>query len=304
MKPLFFILILTFGLPCWAMESAGHVVDLKGEVWITPAGGMKGKAQFQNQISVGDIVETKQTGAVKILFVDDTLLALKENSRVQINSFLFEPQAKKRHTVIQAFFGRIRTVVGMFLGEDQTVLIKTPTAVAGIRGTDVGAEVKRRSTLFYCFDGSTDAYNIRFPDKKVSLKKGVFVEIFKNIAPLQDNVLPIPADIQEKMFDISWIPSSIEKREESKGVGEKLSDQTRDSLLKEATGTGQPASNSKNTGSSGDETTMDKAQTANENQTQAVQSTSQSPTQTGTEILPGATTESAAPSTITITFPH
>lgn len=301
MKKLIVVLILAFGFPCWALESAGRVVDLKGEVWITPTGGTKAKAQFQNQISVGDIVETKTAGMAKILFNDDTLLALKENSKVQISSFLFNPQAKKRHTVIQAFFGKIRTIVGQFVGEDQTVEIKTPTAVAGIRGTDVGVEIKRRSTLFYCFDGSTDAYNTRYPDKKVTLKKGLSVEIFKNIAPLQDNVTPIPADIQEKMFDISWIPSHIEKREESKGVGEKLVDQTRETLLKEETGSS--ASTAKSGSAEGDETAMERAQTANENQTQAVQSTSQDSTQTGTELLPGATTESTAPTTITITFP-
>lgn len=300
MKKLLVLALLVFGFPAFAAQPAGHLIDLKGEVSVT-TGGQAGPGQFKQALFVGDVVETKKSGTAKILFLDDTLLALKENSKVQISAFLFDAKAKKRQTVIEGFFGKIRAVVGKFLGEDQPVQIKTPTAVAGIRGSDVGADIRPRSTSFYCFDGSWDAYNTRFPDRKILLNKGFSIEIFKNTAALQENVVPIPADVEERMFNLSWLPSQEEKKEETKGVGEKLVEQTRETFAKQETG--KESKEGESTAATGEETAMNSSQEANLEQTQATQSTNMEQTQTGTQPLPGAAAQSTPTTTIRITFP-
>lgn len=204
-QKLFFVSLLLFTPIAAAAqaEPAGQVIDLQGEVNFTPAGGAPKPAALKQSIAVGDKLETKATGAVKILFVDDTILTLKENSKALITEFLFDAKAGKRKTVLNVLAGKARATVGKFFGDDQTVEIKTPTAVAGIRGTDVGVLVSRIKTNFYCFDGEFFSYNIDFPDKVVDVKKGLGIEIAEGLPASPENLAPIPADVMEQSFDIS-----------------------------------------------------------------------------------------------------
>lgn len=217
-KKLFFISFILLLVPIAVMAQAvpaGEVIDLQGEALIQPAGGTAKPAALKQTVAVGDKLETKATGALKILFVDDTILTLKENSKTLITEFLFDPKAGKRKTVLNVLAGKARTTVGKFFGDDQMVEIKTPTAVAGIRGTDVGVLVKRIKTNFYCFDGEFISYNIDFPDKVVSVKEGLGIEISAGVPASTDNLAPIPADIQSQSFDIS-LTTQPEMKQETK----------------------------------------------------------------------------------------
>lgn len=204
-QKLFFLSVI-FLVPMAAQaqaEAAGQIIDLQGGVTLTPKGGAPKPAALKQPVNVGDKLETKATGALKILFVDDTILTLKENSKTLITEFLFDAKAGKRKTVLNVLEGKARTVVGKFFGDDQTVEIKTPTAVAGIRGTDVGVLVSRIKTNFYCFDGEFFSFNIDFPDKVIDVKKGLGIEISEGFPASKENLAPIPADVMEQSFDIS-----------------------------------------------------------------------------------------------------
>src|SRR3989338_6236063 len=192
MKKLLFLLLL-FSQTALGAEPVGQIADLVGGVWVTQEGQSPALAAFKQSIHVGDVIETKKEGAVKILFVDDTLLTIKENSKALITKFLFNSEAKERKAVFDVLFGRVRTVVGRFFGKAQPVEIKTPLAIAGIRGTDVGALVQKKSSVFYCFEGLFDAYNVTIPDKIIQVKEGFFTEVLEGIPPSE--LLPIPADV-------------------------------------------------------------------------------------------------------------
>lgn len=217
--PFFLFISLIIVRPSFAAESIGQVADLRGEVWITTMGQKPTPAKFKQSIYIGDTIETKATGAVKILFIDDTLLTLKENSKTLITEFLFNPKAKQRKAVFNVLFGKIRTVVGKFFGQDQPVEIQTPVAIAGIRGTDVGALVKKKLTVWYCFEGSFEAYNIKFPEQIRKVTEGMSTKVFENLPPSE--LAPIPSDIldnKRELFDISLSPKSETKGEKSAGT--------------------------------------------------------------------------------------
>lgn len=205
-------------------EPAGQIIDLKGEVSLTPKGGAAKAAALKQPVSMGDKLETRATGAVKILFVDDTVLTLKENSKALITEFLFDAKASKRKTVLNVLSGKARTVVGKFFGEDQTVEVKTPTAVAGIRGTDVGAVVEPKKTTFYCFDGKFTSYNIDYPDKAVTVSEGLGISIFEGVPAAVENIAPIPADVQPQSFDVSLTTQEEEKTTEEAAAEETKED--------------------------------------------------------------------------------
>ena len=217
MKKLSFLFLLFLSAAAWGNAEVGSVVDKVGEAFVTVAGGQPTPAQFRQPIHLGDAVTTGKMGAVKILFSDDTLLTVKENSKTLITEYLFNPSGKQRKVVFNVLFGKIRTVVSRFFGKDQPVEIKTPNAIAGIRGTDVGAFVKNKSTTFYCFDGTFESYNIDLPEKPILVTTGNFTEIIGKQIPTP--LMAIPATIQDNKIEIFDIPLSPKTESKSESGG-------------------------------------------------------------------------------------
>ncbi|MDO8526344.1 MAG: FecR family protein [Deltaproteobacteria bacterium] len=195
-------LLMLITLPAFGAEPAGEVVDFSGRSLITSGKKAPAPPKFKQSIYLGDTIQTKSNGSVKILFHDDTLLTVKENSKAIISDFLFEPEARKRKTVFNVVSGKIRTVVGRFFGESEQVKIKTPNAVAGIRGTDAAASVTFDATKFFCFSGTFDAYNVNDPEKPTKLTEGTYTEILKDKPPTKISPIPNPEELQ-KSYDIS-----------------------------------------------------------------------------------------------------
>lgn len=209
MKKLTITAILLFSLPTWAGDSIGQIVDVAGDAWLQHAGEAKVVAHFKDPLFLKDVIETKK-GAVKILFQDDTLLTLKENTKTMITEFIFDATKNKRKGTFDVSFGKVRTIVGRFFGENESVSIKTPTAVAGIRGTDVGAVVGPKRTDFYCFDGRVNTFNVLSPDRIVPLTRGYGIYILEGEEASSAARIPIPETINEQSFDISLYKSTEE----------------------------------------------------------------------------------------------
>lgn len=214
-----FFCVLALSVDLWAAAVA-RVADLRGDVWITQTGQGRKTGSLGQDILLKDTIETGADGAIKILFVDDTLLTLKENSKTLISQFLYNPDKAERQTVIDVSRGKIRTLVGKFFGEDQAVEIKTPTAVAGIRGTDVGAVVESKKTEFYCFDGKVDTFNIKNPESIVTLFQGTAIEILEGRAAVEEHRTLIPPSVNQGSFDLSLVAPKPKEEEKKAEKGE------------------------------------------------------------------------------------
>ncbi|MBI4125759.1 MAG: FecR domain-containing protein [Deltaproteobacteria bacterium] len=274
MKKAAFLLWFCLAAPLWAAAPVGQVIDLEGDAWITRKGGQPARAVLQYAVFLEDQIETRASGGVKILFVDDTLLTVKENSKVLITQFLFNPKAKQRSIALEAIFGRLRTIVTRFVGKDQLVEIKTPTAVAGIRGTNLGLMVEAKKTILYCFHcekQEVQAFNREFPGQTVTLSTKEAIEISAGRAADPSHIVPIPADILNRidtLFDIR------------KGAAAESVKQAGESAAKE----------------SADEAELSK--TAGRAKEDA------SPVMKDAEIIPGGGDEATTGSTVTITLPQ
>lgn len=281
MKRLLFTLLLVcvVASPTHAATVAGQVVELKGAVFVSGV-----QAQFKQPVHVGDIIETKD-GTAKILFVDDTVLTLKEKSKTLISKFLFNEKAKKRSTVLEVPFGKVRTVVGKFFGEKEAVEIKTPTAVAGIRGTDVGALVGSKATTFYCFDGRFSAFNVKMPDRMVEVGKGMSIQVLQNIPVTPENVVPFSADV-EKGFEVSMSKSG-ESKGSAASSSEKMVQETKKAVTTEAPKTAEPQAAQTSSPSS----SLDSAAKTSEQESQTQDTSPAQSTEEGTQTLPGGATE-------------
>lgn len=101
----------------------------RGNVWITAAPGVA--------IQHGDELRTGQPGRLRIVFQDDTVLTVSDDSRVVVNEAVFDPNQGKSRSVLGLLQGKVSALVSEYYKRPgASYEIKTATAVAGVRGTE------------------------------------------------------------------------------------------------------------------------------------------------------------------------
>lgn len=80
-----------------------------------------------------EVIETKEESATELVFLDETKLALGPNSKLTLDSFVYDPDPDKSSFVATATKGVFRFVTGNLPKKAYT--IHTPTATIGVRGT-------------------------------------------------------------------------------------------------------------------------------------------------------------------------
>lgn len=95
----------------------------------------KGLAVFS-----GDTLVTESRSRASLLMADQSALALAGRSKLVVDKSVYDVKANSRDTEIRLLFGRVRSIVSK-IGSKPNYKINTPTAVAGVRGTDFGLAV-------------------------------------------------------------------------------------------------------------------------------------------------------------------
>ncbi len=128
----------------------GTVTQTRGKQVIKPV--------ETSPIQVKDIVITKKNATAEMAFFDDSTIRLAQNSKLQINQFLF----KKQSRVVSFLFyiGKMTVNVGKFIGGDNKFEVQSPTCVIGARGTafdlvETRAAGKTKATVS-CTKGALD----------------------------------------------------------------------------------------------------------------------------------------------------
>jgi len=217
-----FILILT-GLPVagYAEDDVGIVVALKGRAEIQRE-NRKIEAAVKGSILLKDTVQTKAASRAKMLFRDDSILTLGENSRVVINDYLYAEGRKKGKTVFNLMEGKLRSLVG-----NNEFEVHTPTVVVAARGTyfitwtevEEGVPVSGVAVI----EGVVEMWSINTAIKgMVKLERGMMSKGAMNKAPTPG--VSTPATLMKELIDateLQGIPEAEKKPviEERKGTG-------------------------------------------------------------------------------------
>lgn len=159
-------------------SEVGKAVFVKGAASVARLGeSVPQLVHFGDAIFQMDTLETKD-GEVKVLFNDSTMLSLAPNSKVLISEHVYKPAQGIRRSLFDILKGNVRTVVDQAVSlKTNDVRLQTATAVAGIRGTDVGTKVLASATQFLCFQGRFEAFFKDNPAGKVMVSQGQFTEI-------------------------------------------------------------------------------------------------------------------------------
>ena len=121
-------------------------------------------AKLDDSVEVGDVLRTKSLSKAQITFMDNTVITISPESRIAIEEYMFDPGKGKRSAVLQLFQGLAHVVVSkLFKASEPDFVVKTQTAVMGVRGTDVGLRIHPNNTTILNFEGHTEVGNI-FPE--------------------------------------------------------------------------------------------------------------------------------------------
>lgn len=146
MKTTLTFLSLIFSFNLWANVHTGTFVHVSGEVIVLNKAGKKPFVLYQDKkysykpakigsrVDAGEVIQTKGNSKAKIIFANGDSL------NVGAGSSIVMPQPtknkKENETELKVIYGKIRSVISK-KSPRNNLKIKTKTAVAGVRGTDV-----------------------------------------------------------------------------------------------------------------------------------------------------------------------
>ena len=104
-----------------------------------------------------DLVKTEKGGRARITLADQSILSLGSQAELRI----VRHDAKSQQTSLQMAYGRVRAQVANITRDGGKFELRTPTAVAGVIGTDWGVESSPTSgDTFVCLAGAVQISNI------------------------------------------------------------------------------------------------------------------------------------------------
>ena len=130
------VLILTFLPKSSLANSIGDIAVSKGNSVIEREDKKEVKVNKGLDVFSYDTVKTGK-GEVAIKFVDDTRVDVTSHSKLIIDEFIYDPNAKTGKLSLKAAIGTVRYASGQIAKNSaQNISIKTPTATVSVRGTD------------------------------------------------------------------------------------------------------------------------------------------------------------------------
>ncbi len=151
-------------LPALAQE-VGTVAEFEGTADIG-RGGVWTPAAIGAPIEQGDQLRTGKPGRFKIVFQDDSVLSVSEQSLVVVNEQVFDPANNKAHSYFDLIHGKLNSIVSDYYGRPgSSYQVKTATAVAGVRGTEfsVSYDPDDEVTEVLGFNGKVEVHSLLDP---------------------------------------------------------------------------------------------------------------------------------------------
>lgn len=173
-----FAILLLAPLAVWA-DAVGSFTKIEGQVdLVRTTGGGAAVVRVGDSVSMGDAIRTKRNSKAEIQFKDESVIQLAPETRISIDEYSFRGGARERG-MIGLFRGKIRAIVSKLRasvipaslgGSDFN--IKTPTAIAGVKGTDLIVYYERGVSGVMFLSGNGFVLNPSMPDRVIPIRGG------------------------------------------------------------------------------------------------------------------------------------
>ncbi len=167
-------------------------------------------------------MDTVRTGSgrVKIVFVDQSTVNITEQSKLVIDTFVFDPNPKKSKMALKFASGTIRFATGKGMPKGN-INLRTPSATIAVRGTDFTSTVddfgKSLIILLPEPDGSVGEITVTNAAGTVILNRAFQATIVATFdsAPTKPVILNLTLDMIDNMMIVSPPPEKEEVGEGS-----------------------------------------------------------------------------------------
>ncbi len=126
------VLLLQFAAAATAADGPASVVQING-VPRVQRNGQTSDLQVEMTVALDAVVETDAGAKAKLRLADGSILDIGPQSRLALREFVSEPGSRRAR--LEVLFGRFRLAITPFVGGRSDYEVRTPTAVAGVRGT-------------------------------------------------------------------------------------------------------------------------------------------------------------------------
>ncbi len=190
--PLFFMSIVALAEPMY-----GVLMVVKGAVRVRAANQQISEAKVGSRVQQGDAVITGADSRAKIVMSDRNVINVNPDTEIVIAKYENDAGTGKKNVELNLLKGKVRNNVEQnYDGEKNKFLIKTPTAVAGVRGTQflVGFNPQTKMTSIVTFKGSVSLASIGINGiligSAVIVRKGEMTQAAPNVMPETPKALP------------------------------------------------------------------------------------------------------------------
>jgi hypothetical protein len=131
------VLLLFYATAGVAEEFIGFVKSLGGQALVLREGATMDVVAGM-ELKMGDILKTGENGSVGLIFSDDTIISMGPRTELAIEDYLFEPVDGQLGFIAKIMRGTISYLSGQIAKlAPESVQLKTPAAMIGVRGTQV-----------------------------------------------------------------------------------------------------------------------------------------------------------------------
>ena len=179
------IVVMAAGLSCKKtpkVEREGLVNFIEGAVVIIE-GEKKAPAKVGDMVRTGMKIETGDKSFIEIYF-ENKAVRILDNSVVEIGELELSMKDGSERTRFHVKKGKVFARLATKLAKNDQFLISTPTATAGVRGTEFLVAEADGKGLVACLNGKVEVRNEASPDRgtvEVTDKKEVTVEKDKDM---------------------------------------------------------------------------------------------------------------------------
>jgi hypothetical protein len=136
------------------------------------------KLKTGDTIHQNEVIATAKDSEAELVLNDNTKLAVGPESRIVLDSFVYDPKKKDGEIIINVAKGAFRFITGKSAKSAYT--IKTPASTIGVRGTTFDGFIDDSGEIaLLLVEGEIDVCNLKRTCKRLK-RKGYFLHIRRN----------------------------------------------------------------------------------------------------------------------------
>jgi len=198
-----------------AAQVVGKVSAVEEKVEVERAGARSVLA-LGDPIQMGDRIETDASGRVTIAFADGSVATVSSRSQLAVDLFVYDPSKAGGESVLGLLKGKVRAIVSDYYSESGRFDVKTPTATAGVRGTDFVVLYDETNQITDVIGASGKVY-VR--SLSLASDPGVLITAGEQTSVAQGEAATPPREIDEDRFRYYLRDLEFIGRGRSEGAG-------------------------------------------------------------------------------------